>query len=404
MEYHYTYSITYTDAPNIYYGVRTSLCLPESDVRYWGTPVTFKAWMEAHKATRVKTILAIYPTREEAELAEDELIEQQWAINKPLSLNANIRGAKFNVLGFNHSLKTRERISQSLKGRTISEKARLLVADALAGSFVGVNPDGDIVEFRNASDFAREHELHHQAIVACARGKVSNHKKWLFYYSDDTRLSYDFLEIQYKLLNKYIGISPLGEVFRFFDISDFAKTHKINRNSISDVFSGRVKKPAGWFFVDDSNLTFTEDQISELIEKQKEAAKPKYITYSPCGDIYTFSNIQSFAREHGLNGSTISGCVRGRYKHSNNWYFFFYKEELLNRSYIEEKIKGINKYWNYVAVTPTGEVIEFSSIKKFSEEYGFQEGNVSSYIGGSKKSPKGWYFCYAFQYYENNAA
>jgi hypothetical protein len=94
--YHYVYSITYTDVPNIYYGSRSCKRLPWKDTSYWGSPQTFKAFMEEHKATRVKTILAIYNCREDANLEETILIRSQWKINKSLSLNSGTRKLKLN--------------------------------------------------------------------------------------------------------------------------------------------------------------------------------------------------------------------------------------------------------------------------------------------------------------------
>jgi hypothetical protein len=113
--YHYVYSITYTDVPNIYYGSRSCKRLPWKDTSYWGSPQTFKAFMNAHIATRVKTILGIYNCREDADLEEAILIHRQWKINKSLSLNSGTRKLKLNnVTGKSPLIDTSSQIRESV--------------------------------------------------------------------------------------------------------------------------------------------------------------------------------------------------------------------------------------------------------------------------------------------------
>lgn len=159
--FHYTYSIRYTDQPNVYYGVRTSRKPPEQDVNYWGSPATFKAWMDAHEASRVKTILAVYDSREEAELAEDELIEQQWESDKPLSLNGSVRGAKFNALGRKN---TPEHIEALRENRS--------------KPFYLVSPTGQVFQGMNLRQFCRDNNLFNPDCSSVIRGLSFHHKGW----------------------------------------------------------------------------------------------------------------------------------------------------------------------------------------------------------------------------------
>lgn len=159
--FHYTYSISYTDQPNIYYGVRSTHKPPEQDTGYWGSPKTFKVWMDAHKATRVKTILAAYSTREEAELAEDELIERQWAIAKPLSLNSSIRGSKFNRLGSKNNQKQIE--------TTILVRAK---------KFLLISPEGVVFEGTNLRQFCKSKGLHNGNCVDVIQFNKLHYEGW----------------------------------------------------------------------------------------------------------------------------------------------------------------------------------------------------------------------------------
>jgi hypothetical protein len=159
--------VTYTDVPNIYYGSRTSKRIPKEDVNYWGSPKTFKAWMDAHKATRVKTILATgFKSKEDVIEYENNLIERQWETNKPISLNAAISGKKFNSLGVpawnkgkNSTPEHAQKISAALKGRTLDNDRRKIKLENQAKElvyFIGVPPEGEPVIFINVKKFCRD--------------------------------------------------------------------------------------------------------------------------------------------------------------------------------------------------------------------------------------------------------
>jgi hypothetical protein len=134
--------------------------------------------MAAHKATRIKTILATYLTREEAGLAEDKLILQQWEENKPLSLNASIRGEKFNTLG---SKRTPEQIEISRKanlGRKKSKESIEAVTLANSQAYYLISPKGQIFEGINIRKFCRDNILIHPNIMAVINGESLHCKGW----------------------------------------------------------------------------------------------------------------------------------------------------------------------------------------------------------------------------------
>jgi|GEM_PF-2818165 hypothetical protein len=173
--YHYIYSITYTDVPNIYYGVRSCHCRPSQDLDYWGSPVTFKEFMEAHKATRVKTILATYPTREAAEIAEDIIIEKQWEVDKPLSLNANFgRGGKFNNIGKPSTPRQKRSMAEVNRRKEHIEA----VAAAKSRNYYLVSPSGEVFEGRNISEFCRNKKLCQVNITDVINGGKFHYKGW----------------------------------------------------------------------------------------------------------------------------------------------------------------------------------------------------------------------------------
>ena len=358
-EYHYVYSVTYTDVKNIYYGVRTSKCKPEDDNKYWGTPVTFKSFMDAHKATRVKTILATYPTREEAELAEDELIEKQWENNKSLSLNACINGTKFNMLGKSSrkgqspseetrkkiantlrgqkrdfSLEHRKNLSKALKGKpkslkyrqNLSEKKKGIANERCAKECVGVSPTGNVVVFSNINQFCRDNiklGFSPSCISACTIGKNKTHNGWQFFSLEEFyKLKGEIPSISDHKIRSYAAISPKGVHHVFANASQFIidnSEYKFLSSAISECAQGKINSHKGWKFL------YLEDylELSDIPPIQKKRA----ITgISPNGEHYTFDNYMKFAREHeeyGLMAQSISACAKGRLKTHKGWKFSY---------------------------------------------------------------------------------
>ncbi len=59
-------------------------------------------------------------------------------------------------------------------------------------------------------------------------------------------------KIQDKQQKPFIAISPIGEIFKDYNITDFARKHSLERRSISSVLHGRIKTTRGWSFKYDS--------------------------------------------------------------------------------------------------------------------------------------------------------
>lgn len=274
-EYHYVYSITYTDVSNIYYGSRTSKCLPEKDTKYWGSPVTFKEFMDAHKATRIKTILVTgFETREEANEYENDLIQAQWDADKLLSLNASIGGKKFCSFGIKRkkpswhkgktlSLERRQHLSEINKGKKASIETRQKISAAHKGrpglnpkSYVGISPTGEHVIFTNARKFCRDNPdlgLRQGAICSCATGKKPHYKGWQFlYYEDYKALGGVVQPVQMKPYTKtYKGIAPWGEEFIFTNAAKFCRDHPefgLEKNNLGNCAKGIRKTHNKWKF------------------------------------------------------------------------------------------------------------------------------------------------------------
>ena len=368
-EFHYVYRITYTDVPNVYYGSRTCRCLPEDDV-YWGTPVAFKEFMDAHASTRIKTILYTgFGTREKATSCEADLIRKQWDIDKPLSLNAHIPGEKFCMLDRKHKPETRKKMSDSHKGeknyfyggthkpetiKKISEsrkgkpawnkgipnspEARKKMSKAHKGripehrvkSYVGIPPSEEPVFFRNATKFCRDNpELNftQKSISACAIGTLKSFRGWQFLFEDE----YNELGGVVPPLPKkkyYVGISPNGDIHIFDNAKEFAKDNselRLQPTNITKCARGEGESHKGWQFLSYDYYESLNGVIPPIIDHKSKT----YVGISPTGERIVFTNAEKFCEdnpEYGLRSSAISTCVKGRQKTHKGWKFLYADE------------------------------------------------------------------------------
>lgn len=121
-EFHYVYRIDFLEVPHVYFGSRTSKCLPARDTKYMGSPKTYKHYWKDY--TPVKTILFTgFENREDAIICENDLIRQQWNDNISISLNDHIGWTTFHRAGKSSwnkgkspSIETRQKQSEAKKG------------------------------------------------------------------------------------------------------------------------------------------------------------------------------------------------------------------------------------------------------------------------------------------------
>jgi hypothetical protein len=151
--YSYVYKVEFPETGHVYFGSRSCECRPEEDTEYLGSPKTHKAHWEAFKP--VKVILREFDNWEEANTYEAVLIEWAWSVNKSLSLNANIGGARFSTLGVKFSEEVTNKLS----------KHHLLVS-----------PTGEELNILNLDKFARENNLNSASLYQVTKGDLFNYK------------------------------------------------------------------------------------------------------------------------------------------------------------------------------------------------------------------------------------
>lgn len=273
-KYNYVYRVDFLEVPHVYFGSRTSKRLPEEDIRYMGSPVTYKQyWIDY---TPIKTILFTgFENREDAIACENELIRQQWNENISLSLNDHIGWTTFHRAGKSSwnkgkppSAETRQKLSEALKGeknhlygKNRPEEFCLKMSELAKGriqctkTFVGVSPTGEQVVFANAAQFCRDRpelKLRSASIVACAKGHRPHHKGWrFFYYDEENTIALDLPPLKIGKAESYVGISPDGQCVQFTNCLQFVRDNpewKFGFRLISACANGRQKSHRGWKF------------------------------------------------------------------------------------------------------------------------------------------------------------
>jgi hypothetical protein len=224
MVYHYIYKITFAEVDNIYFGVRSCECLPEKDVKYLGSPTTYKSYWS--KYIPIKTILSTWPTRKEANEVEDILVEWQWSVNKELSLNASMNGVHF----------------EFTRSKEINKK----IGNAVARPFKLINPKGEAIFGTNLAEFCRENNLHYSCLNAVIRG-ARYHSQGYRYY--DPKIEGLDKKDDEKVKHKeepFRFVSPDGVEIETTNLKAFCKLNNLSNSHMGSVSRGHRKHHKGW--------------------------------------------------------------------------------------------------------------------------------------------------------------
>ena len=127
-EYHYTY-YSYEEWGRGYFGSRTCKCLPEEDVKYFGS-----FYDKTFKPTQKIILKGDYATRTDA-IADEIILHDFYDVaNNPHFANQSKQTCtKFSIYGTSHSKETRRKIGEGNKGKTHSKETREKIRQANIG-------------------------------------------------------------------------------------------------------------------------------------------------------------------------------------------------------------------------------------------------------------------------------
>lgn len=127
-EYHYTY-YSYEEWGRGYFGSRTCKCLPEEDVKYFGS-----FYDKTFKPTQKIILKGDYVTRTDA-IADEIILHDCYDVaNNPHFANQSKQTCiKFSIFGTSHSKETRRKIGEGNKGKTHSKETREKIRQANKG-------------------------------------------------------------------------------------------------------------------------------------------------------------------------------------------------------------------------------------------------------------------------------
>lgn len=114
-----------------------------------------------------------------------------------------------------------------------------------------ISPSGKKYVFRNKEAFCREHGLNPSNVYFCLIGKQSNHKGWVFRYSDGSTPEIKKGRSRMKLK---IAIDPEGNEHIFRSTTQFAKEHNLSVSCITAVLRGERKHHKQWRFYEKEDV------------------------------------------------------------------------------------------------------------------------------------------------------
>ena len=166
-----------------YIGKRECECLPEEDVKYFGSyrDKTFKP--------TEKIILEVFGSRKEAYKAEKELHDfYQVDVNPHFANKSKITDEKFyyvasgkhnHFYGRHHTEETRELIRSKNKGKPQDEDVvKRRIKSSLKYKYLFISPNNERYETTNANQFCIDNRLNSSAVSQVVKGSWSNHQGW----------------------------------------------------------------------------------------------------------------------------------------------------------------------------------------------------------------------------------
>lgn len=299
--YHYVYQITCPTTNMSYIGVRTSKCLPEYDIHYWGSSKHLPIDV---KFTHVKTVLAIFFTRKDAVSYEIYLHALYDVATNPMFYNKakqtstgfdttgvalspeHAERTRKQFLGRKHKEETKRKLSEINKGKYVSEKAKRnmsIAQKAYAASPNYVNPN----KGKPLSDETKKKLS--KSLVESGHSKSTNNPKFTPWFITDleqnvTWLYYDMTKEEYAI-SMGIPYSTIKSAFKHCKgikpVGSGPLANKIIGNIPNTGYIPPIRIARSWFITYPDNYT----------------------------EVFYYTSISEHAKQLGINPQSISDAI-----------------------------------------------------------------------------------------------
>ncbi len=182
-------------------------------------------------------------------------------------------------------------------------------------------------------------------------------------------------------------INPLGEIISGYNISKFARDNGLSPSGISSVLRGKNSHCQGY------RSTNPEFHIK----------KKEYRILSIENELFVFSDISRFAKDHGLSYTGLSSVLRGIHSHNSGWHlenmsprhennFKLFLESLEKTNFTNEqnqKERNLSRSIKTV-ISPSGDLFKFTNIKTFCIDNFLNFQFFKKLISGELDEYQGW--------------
>jgi len=218
-EYHYVY-YSYEEYGKGYFGSRTCKCLPEEDVKYFGS---FSD--KNFKPTQKIILKSDYATRKEA--YDDEIILQEYykVVENPHFANrAYQTSTKFSTIGFLITDETRKKLSQIRKGKKVTEKTKQKISELHKGKIVSQESRNKMSNSHKGKILSNEHKQ--RIRNSCLKNMEKNKKIYCKYIFTFT--------------------SPSGKIIETYDVMNCCKENNLTFSKVYETSAGKQSHHKGW--------------------------------------------------------------------------------------------------------------------------------------------------------------
>ncbi len=253
--YHYTYQITNLINNKIYYGVRSCKCLPEEDIKYWGSGIAIKhAITKYGKENFSKKIDKTFETRGKASLYEAEIVTKEWVEDRT-TYNMKTGG-----MGGIHCEEIKMKISQTLMGHFVSSDTR----DKISKANNGYKHSEESKRNMSVSKRGEKHWNYGKHHSEETKHKMSKAKKgekhWNYgkHRSEETKRKIGNANrgnihtkeqniIRANRMSQYwLLISPEDDTYIIKNLRQFCRDNNLDAASMSKVSQGKRNHHKGW--------------------------------------------------------------------------------------------------------------------------------------------------------------